>query len=93
MKFFGREISTGKIEIDTEAVSSESPELQKRLQRISVNYEKLESILTDLESKIAKDERLSDKQKKQQSASTAKEETDSPNPSVDSPSSDPKKPR
>jgi hypothetical protein len=47
-----------KIEIDRSVIHSDSPEVQKRLDRIQENYQQLNAILIDLESKIQSDERL-----------------------------------
>jgi len=47
-----------KIEIDRSVVSSESPEVQQRLDRIQENYRQLDAILIELELKIQSDERL-----------------------------------
>ena len=55
MTFFGRQTSIGKFKIDTEGVSAESPEVQKRLNRIATNYEKLNEVLTELEFKMDRD--------------------------------------
>jgi NH3-dependent NAD+ synthetase len=40
-------------------VCAESPEVRKRLDRISQNYEELDSILEQLEAKMQADDRLS----------------------------------
>lgn len=58
MQFFGRPVSNGKIKIDTTNASSDSPEIKKRLDRISDNYQKLDVILSDLETRFETDERL-----------------------------------
>jgi hypothetical protein len=47
-----------RIEIDASRIGSNSPEVQKRLDRIRENYVQLDSILAELESKIESDERL-----------------------------------
>ena len=47
-----------RIEIDSSRIGSNSPEVQKRLDRIRDHYDQLESILAGLESKIESDERL-----------------------------------
>ncbi len=52
-KFFGRPTSIGKLELDADAVSSDSDKIQSRLDRIANNYERLDEILTTLEAKIA----------------------------------------
>jgi len=47
-----------KIEIDRSVICSDSPEVQKRLDRIDENYQQLDAILIELELKIQSDERL-----------------------------------
>jgi len=47
-----------KIEIDRSVISSDSPEVQQRLDRIQENYRELDAILVELELKIQSDERL-----------------------------------
>lgn len=44
--------------IDSSRIGSNCPDYQKRLDRIHDNYEQLDSILAELESKIRNDERL-----------------------------------
>ena len=59
MAFFSPEkLKQRRIEIDESSVSSDSPDVQKRLERIEENYQQLDDILADLESKIKQDERL-----------------------------------
>ncbi len=59
MTFFSPEkLKQRRIEIDTTQVSSNSPEVQRRLDRIQENYQQLDEILSEMESKIAGDERL-----------------------------------
>ncbi len=60
MTFFSKKIlRPRKIEIDHSAVSSNSPEVVQRLDRIQQNYQELDRILDDLETKIKNDARLS----------------------------------
>ena len=89
MKFFGKDISIGKLEIDDESTSADSPEMLKRLDRISANYERLDEVLTTLESKMAADERLAARKKKKSTSieGTPVEEADQ------ALSANPKKPR
>ena len=56
--FFNKKYKSRKIRIDVSAVDRDSPEVQRRLDRIERNYEKLDEILSDLESRIALDDRL-----------------------------------
>lgn len=58
MAFFGRSLKSKKIEIDPNSISSDSPEMQKRLDRIEGNYDKLDDILTHLETRFELDDRL-----------------------------------
>lgn len=59
MAFFSPgKLKARKIEVDHSALSSDSPEMKKRLSRIQENYLELDSILADLEAKIQADERL-----------------------------------
>ena len=46
------------IEIDLTTSTCDSPEMQQRLDRIEANYDELDSVLVDIESKLALDERL-----------------------------------
>lgn len=60
MTFFNeKKLQPRRIEIDTTAISSESPQVQQRLDRIHENYRQLDSILAEVEAKIRNDERLS----------------------------------
>ena len=59
MKYFGRNYKRQTIEVDTDSVSAEDPELVKRLDRIEQNYSRLDQVLSDLESRIELDDRLS----------------------------------
>ena len=97
MTFFGRETSIGKLKIDTDGVSAGSPEMQKRLDRISTNYEKLNEILTELEVKIAQDERLKPKEIQPAESEVAAQQETGPAEVNDEnlalPSAGPKKPR
>ena len=47
-----------RIEIDLSTSTCISPEIQARLDRIEANYDQLDSVLVDIESKLALDERL-----------------------------------
>ena len=59
MTFFNKKkLRPRPIEIDRTAISSNSPEIQQRLDRIEDNYQRLDSILADVETKIRSDERL-----------------------------------
>lgn len=59
MAFFSPgKLKPRKIEVDQSAISCDSPEVQKRLDRIESNYEQLDTILANLEAKMASDERL-----------------------------------
>jgi uncharacterized protein YpiB (UPF0302 family) len=59
MAFFSPEkLKHRDIVVDEMQVSSDSPEVQKRLERIEQNYQELDSILSDLETKMSSDERL-----------------------------------
>ena len=60
MTFFNeKKLQPRRIEIDTTAISSGSPQVQQRLDRIHENYRQLDSILAEVEAKIRNDERLS----------------------------------
>ncbi len=48
-----------KIEIDLSSSTCDSLEIQQRLDRIEANYDQLDTVLGDIETKIAQDERLS----------------------------------
>ena len=58
MAFFGKSLASRRIEIDADAVSSDCPELKKRLERIESNYLKLSDILTELEARFELDDRI-----------------------------------
>lgn len=59
MAFFTPEkLKRRKIVVDESAISCDSVEVKNRLNRIEDNYEKLDSILAELELKMATDERL-----------------------------------
>ncbi|MDG1875412.1 MAG: hypothetical protein P8J27_15975 [Mariniblastus sp.] len=59
MAFFSREkLKPKKILVERSGVSSNSPEVQKRLSRIENNYQELDAILAELELKMANDDRL-----------------------------------
>ena len=55
---FGPKYKSKRIEIDTDGISSNSPNVSKRLDRIERNYSALETILDELESRIEMDDRL-----------------------------------
>ena len=59
MAFFSPEkLKRKKIEVDNSTITSLSPEVKKRLDRIEGNYQQLDEILAELESKMASDDRL-----------------------------------
>ncbi|MEM9940973.1 MAG: hypothetical protein AAF939_05250, partial [Planctomycetota bacterium] len=59
MAFFPPDrLKSRNIEIDETNVSAESPDVQRRLQRIESNYVQLDEILAELETKISSNERL-----------------------------------
>lgn len=59
MTFFKQKnLQSRKIEINTDSISSGSPQVQQRLDRIHENYRQLDSILAEIETKIQNDERL-----------------------------------
>ena len=97
MTFFGRKTPIGKIEIDTGGVSADSPEMQKRMDRIATNYEMLSEVLTELEVKIAQDERLKPVKKEaaaiESAAQTAPDQQHVTDENPVQESADPKKPR
>ena len=47
-----------RIEIDLSSSTCDSPEMQQRLDRIEASYDQLDTVLVDIESKLALDERL-----------------------------------
>ena len=60
MTFFNeKKLKPRRIEIDKNAVSSGSPQMTQRLDRIHENYQRLDVILDEVEMKIRTDERLS----------------------------------
>ena len=79
-KFFGREKSIGKLDIDADATSSDSPHMQKRLDRISSNYEQMDTILSELEAKIAINDELAPKKKSNPAPEQASDRPVSANP-------------
>ena len=61
MPFFSAEkLKHRRIEIDRSEITSDSPEVQKRLNRIDANYQQLDSMLCDIEATISGDQRLSE---------------------------------
>ena len=59
MAFFTpNKLKRQKIDVDESGISCNSPEVQKRLNRIEENYLELNTILAELETKIQSDERL-----------------------------------
>ena len=48
-----------RIKIDLSSSTCDSPDIQQRLDRIEANYDQLDTVLIDIENKIALDERLS----------------------------------
>jgi hypothetical protein len=58
MAFFGKSLKSRKIDVNKDTVSSDDPEMLKRLDRIETNFNRLDEILTDLEMKFELDERL-----------------------------------
>ncbi len=59
MAFFSPEkLKRKKIEVDESAITSLSPKVQQRLDRIEGNYQQLDEILAKLESRMAADDRL-----------------------------------
>lgn len=60
MAFFPAEkLKQRRIEIDLSAKTCDSPEVQKKLDRIDANYQRLDSMLADIEDTISGDQRLS----------------------------------
>lgn len=47
-----------RIEIDPTVVTADSPEMQKRLDRIAENYQKLDEVLDGLEDRFKNDESI-----------------------------------
>ena len=58
MKYFGKNYSKLEIEVDPASVTSEDPEMQKRVSRIEQNYSKLDQVLSEFEEQFALDDRL-----------------------------------
>lgn len=59
MAFFPPEkLRPQQIEIDESTESCDSPEIRRRLDRIEKNYQQLNEVLIDIESKLSTDERL-----------------------------------
>ena len=92
-KFFGRELSSGKLELDSESVSCKSPDVVRRLERIESNYQKLDAILTDLERKISREAKLKKKKVPAQEADSPATSDTIDSDALNLPSVDPKKPR
>lgn len=90
MKFFGRETRIGRLEIDLEATNCDSEAVQKRMTRISDNYQKLEFVLKDLETMITENDYLAAKKLEEAAACLAAEQAELEQ-SVES--ANPKKPR
>ena len=71
--------------------------MQKRMDRIATNYEMLSEVLTELEVKIAQDERLNPVKKEAAAIESAAQTAPDPLPITDEnpvqESADPKKPR
>lgn len=61
MAFFSAEkLKHRRIEIDHTAMTCDSPDVQKRLNRIDANYQQLDSKLAEIEDTISSDQRLSE---------------------------------
>ena len=61
MAFFSPEkLKRRRIEIDHSEITCDSPDVQKRLDRIDANYQRLGSMLDDIEETISTDQRLSE---------------------------------
>ena len=59
MAFFPQQkLQPRRIEIDHSGVSSQSPEVQDRLQRIDDNYQAFDELFADVQATIESDERL-----------------------------------
>ena len=56
--FYSTHSRSTKIDIDPLAVSSSSPSVQKRMDRIAENYQQLDLLLAEVEAKIQRDARL-----------------------------------
>ncbi|MDA7870643.1 hypothetical protein N9007_01535 [bacterium] len=57
--FSANNLKSRKIEIARTEICADSPEVRRRLDRISQNYDELDSILEQLEAKMKADDRLS----------------------------------
>lgn len=57
--FRSNKLKSRKIQIARSEISAESPEVRRRLDRISQNYDELDSILEQLEARMNADDRLS----------------------------------
>ena len=60
MAYFGKSLTSKKIEISHDSTTSNDPDLLKRLERIEANYAKLGDILNELELKFELDDRLAE---------------------------------
>ena len=58
MNYFGKRLKSSQIVVSEESLSSNDPEILKRLERIERNYSKLSEILTELEVKFELEEEL-----------------------------------
>ncbi len=59
MAFFSPEkLRPRPIEIDESTAGCDSPDIQRRLDRIEQNYRQLDAVLGDIEDKLSKDDRL-----------------------------------
>lgn len=59
MAFFSPEkLQPRQIEIDESTADCDSPDIQRRLDRIEQNYRRLDAVLIDIEDKLSKDDRL-----------------------------------
>ena len=57
--FSADKLKRRRIEIDCSEITSDSPEVLKRLGRIDANYQQLDSMLSEIEATIAGDQKLS----------------------------------
>ena len=55
---FGKKYKPRKIKVESAPIDRDSPAVQQRLDRIERNYQKLDEILCELESRIELDDRL-----------------------------------
>ncbi len=59
MAFFPPEkLNPRKISIDSKQISASSPEVERRLARIAENYDRLNGVLAELESRMDSDQNL-----------------------------------